>query len=101
MNDIQQTCQLIRKDFHLTDDEFVQIQDRAALKAALSRVIHYLLDHDMSRLLQALYRIDVAESSVKHILAYAVSDAMAGELADLVIDRQLQKVITRNKYRSS
>ncbi len=67
---------------------------------ALTPLIANLLNSDMERLLNALYRIDVDEEKVKLILATEEPDAVAHSISKLVIEREMQKVSTRIKYRN-
>ena len=48
-----------------------------------------------------MYRIDIAENKVKSVLATSDPESISQELADLIIQRELQKVETRKKYRSN
>lgn len=66
----------------------------------LRKRLHYLLDHDMPGLLQALYRMDVDEGRVKEVLAITHPDNMSTELTLLIWERARQKIETRKKYRS-
>lgn len=60
-----------------------------------------LLDRNPAHLMSLLYRIDVAEDRVQEVLASAPPEAIPGALADLIIDRQLQKVRLRRRYREA
>ena len=78
---------------------FGESQEQELLEQ-LTLHIRSLLDQDMPRLLQALYRIDVAESKVNAILSLAKPELIAPSLAQLIIDREYQKVETRKRYSS-
>ncbi len=65
------------------------------IKAFLVTQISMLLDKNPGRLMSILYRIDVWEHHVKHAFETAPHGLLAAKLADLIIDRQLQK----QKYR--
>lgn len=69
----------------------------ATLRQLLARQVLYLLERDFERLLQSLYRIDVPEQRFKESL---VSDDPAGQIADLMLKRELMKVETRRWYAS-
>jgi hypothetical protein len=66
----------------------------------LSAHIFDLLQHDYNRLLAILYRIDVDEKKVRNCLEgsgiFNVSDA----LADLIIERLIQKIKFRMAYKN-
>ncbi len=60
-----------------------------------------LLDRNPARLMTILYRIDVAEPTVQQVLATAPAEAIPAALADLIIERQLQKIRIRRRYRQA
>ncbi len=98
----KETTTLIRKDFLLEEEVLPSaIDSLEELRQNLKKVITYLLDKDMNRLLNALYRIDVSEEKVKQVLSNAKADELSGDLTDLIIHRELQKVKTRQQYRSN
>ncbi len=67
------------------------------LHKALTRAIEYLLDKDFEKLMQILYRIDVSETKVKQ--AFGLEQDVAEQIAQLIIEREQQKIITRAKYK--
>lgn len=72
----------------------------AEVKAYLIEHITRLLDRNPAMLLSILYRIDVAEGDVKRVFEEAAPPRVPDELADLIIERQLQKVRTRRQHRT-
>src|SRR4051812_4563965 len=70
-----------------------------ALKDWLIAEIVKMLMHDMEKLLNILYRIDVNERKVKEAFAQSDPKRIAPELARLIIEREMQKAETRLKYR--
>lgn len=62
-------------------------------------VIHitYLINHDFEKLVFYLYRIDVNESRMKKLLDQKEGENAAGLIADLIIERQLQKIKSRQQ----
>lgn len=66
------------------------------LKAYLTSQIAWMLDHAFERLLQAMYRIDVAEQKFK--AALTGPDPVAAALADLVLEREIKKIEIRRKF---
>ncbi|MEQ9467545.1 MAG: hypothetical protein RLN88_09040 [Ekhidna sp.] len=97
---VRQSYQLVRKDFGLEENfDFEEGQigfDR--LEEFLAKQVNYLLDHDLNKLLNALYRIDIPESQVKQLLHYSSQGEIAKNMAKAIIEREKQKVITRQKY---
>jgi len=62
-------------------------------------IVNHLLDNDLQLLMQVLYRIDVNEDKFKQVLAFSKPPELAEKVSRLIIDRQLQKIETRKKYR--
>ena len=97
------SLQLIRKDLVLegniqlegSNDPFVRLLEY------LVKQINYKLNHDFNGLLNALYRIDIPENQVKMIIETFDSDQIALELARAILERQRQKILTREKYHAS
>ena len=69
------------------------------LQEFVTRKIALLLAHNPGRLMSILYRIDVAEHTVKDTFATAPPGELAGRLAHHVIKRQLQKAEIKERYR--
>ena len=82
--------------FALTATRLPSLDD---VRRLLARRIGELLDQQPSLLMSLLYRIDVAERDVQHVLAEAPVSAIPEQLADLIVARQLEKVETRRRYR--
>ncbi len=99
--DLQTGLTLIRKDFNLDASELAipesELSRETVLKK-LSYLVAYLMEKDFSRLLQVLYRIDVSEEKLKAALAVR-EQSPSDIIAVMILDRELQKVATRKKYR--
>jgi hypothetical protein len=65
----------------------------------LTSSVMYLLLHDMEKLLNILYRIDVNEPKVKAAFAQNNPKLIAPTIAQLILDRELQKAESRRKYK--
>lgn len=98
--EISESCKLINQHFDLQNQVLLpkDIDSLEELKTALRKVISYLLDKEFERLLQIMYRIDVPEEKFNH--AFQEKGNIAEKITDLVIERELQKVQTRIKYRN-
>ncbi len=107
MSDTQQpdytheSIRLINKDFNLADAELADVNSLEELKKALARVVQYLIDHDLNRLINAMYRIDIPQHKFERVLTGEKPDLIATSLADLILEREKQKVITRWRYRNA
>ena len=98
--DLQTGLNLIRKDFNLDVSELAipeaELSTETVLKK-LSYLVAYLMEKDFSRLLQVLYRIDVSEEKLKAALA-TQAQAPSDLIAQMILEREMQKVETRKKY---
>lgn len=79
--------------------ELVRTATAAEFRDILAAYIHSLINHKFAYLVQLLYRLDVAEQKLKAALANAAGCDAGLVIADLIIQRQLQKIETRRKYR--
>jgi hypothetical protein len=68
------------------------------LKEQLSSHINFLIQSDFQKLVSILYRVDVSESKLKHLLKENPGDDAANIIADLIIERQLQKIKSRQEH---
>ena len=57
-----------------------------------------LLDENPGLLMSILYRIDVAESKVRHVLECEPPPVIVDRLTTLIIERQLEKVRIRRRH---
>lgn len=91
----------INKDFQLNGLEVeFSGKDEAAyteLTEQIRPVIEYLLEKQPDRFWNLLYSIDLNENQVKQALFGAESNSIA-QLTDLILKRELQKVVIRNYY---
>ena len=69
-----------------------------ALRQVLISKVAFLLDHDFEKMIQILYRIDVSEEKVKKTFEAASGPDLPEILADLIIERQIEKSRTRNQF---
>lgn len=63
-------------------------------------LINELINKDFHSLVQLLYRIDVNEKKIRTFLDQNTERDSAVILADLIIERQLQKVESRQRFSS-
>ncbi|MEQ8904757.1 hypothetical protein [Ekhidna sp.] len=98
---VKQSYQLIRKDLGLEEQmEFQEGENEFdRLEDFLTQQVNYLLDHDLNKLLNALYRIDIPENQVKNLLQQSQQGTIARNMAKAIIERERQKVINRQQYR--
>lgn len=94
-NDLNIVHQLTIKDLGIIPNTKIVVSDFDKLKEWLAYEIRILLDRDLQKLLNMLYRIDVNEQKAKEAFT-DLNPAM--KLAELIIEREIQKVETRKKY---
>lgn len=63
--------------------------------------VKFLIDHNIERLKWVLYRIDVDESKLMRALDSMSETEATSIIAKMIIDRQVQKIKTRNAHRDS
>ena len=70
------------------------------MKEQLTVYINHLLLHDFNKLVQILYRVDVDEKKLKELLQQGKDTDAAVIIADLLIQRQEEKVKTKEAFKS-
>jgi paraquat-inducible protein B len=68
-----------------------------AFTQELSNYINHLLNTDFEKVVSLLYRIDVDENKIKNLLENTTNSSFT--IAQAIIERQLQKIKSRQKYR--
>lgn len=94
MDNLDKTStEILARNFDLeTSNDFKLFREE------LVRRLSYLIKNDFEKLLWILYRIDVDEKQVATILSDKENHNHSENLADLIIQRQIQKAQTRIKY---
>ena len=68
------------------------------IRNQLISLINELINSDFHALVQLLYRIDVDEKKIRLYLNQKTGEDSASVIADLIIERQLQKIAIRKKF---
>ena len=72
------------------------------LEKKLASYLNDLMTNDFNKLISILYRVDIPQEKAMSALAENSQKETAGQtLSRLIIERQLEKVITRRKYRKN
>jgi organic radical activating enzyme len=102
MEGLDQVRDLINKDLS-TEEEGLMITgghpELDYLHEKLTLVIEHLLRNNFEKLCHAMYRLDVSERKYQEVLTATDPSGISARLADLVIEREMQKVVTRKIYR--
>jgi hypothetical protein len=69
------------------------------LRNRLASFISDLINQDFNGLVRLLYRIDVSEKKLKELLKQNEGDETSNLIADLIIQRQLQKIESKRQFR--
>jgi len=86
---------VIANHFALEGETGDEWDDERIFRAALIERIVQLLEYQLERLMHILYRIDVDEAAVNRCFRNLPPGEVAAALADLIIARQKEKVLTR------
>ena len=71
------------------------------MKDHLIFCINHLLLHDFDKLVQILYMVDVSETKLKEVLQKNPGTDAAVIIADLLLQRQEEKIKTKEAFRKS
>ncbi|KAB2846209.1 MAG: hypothetical protein F9K45_02340 [Melioribacteraceae bacterium] len=74
-------------------------KDIEALKEHLSKKVAEMMEKDFDRFLNNMYRIDVSEIKVRTVLKESPFVTIPEKLAELIIERQLQRIKTQRLYK--
>jgi len=75
------------------------VENLNQLKIFLAEKLKDLLDNNFNLLVNTLYRIDVSEQKLNELFGSKNRVPIPSALADLIIERQLQKIHFRKKYK--
>jgi replicative superfamily II helicase len=88
--------QYLNKDMALELPEKISF---AELEEKLSAGINQLIQNNFEKLVSLLYRIDVSEKKLKNLLQGHANENAGKIIAQLIIERQLEKMALRKKYK--
>lgn len=95
MKDNEHIEQLFNLKQQLTTVEKTEMKDQLVF------YINHLLLYDFNKLVQILYRIDVSEMKLKELLQKNPGINAAVIIADLLIQRQEEKIKTKETFKSN
>ena len=78
----------------------LQSANNDQLRERIIALINTLINEDFHALLQLLYRNDVSENIIRSSLKNNSNTMTADVIADLIIERQLQKIESRKIFNS-
>lgn len=102
---IRQTVEQVKKDFAMfgMDVDFTGNADMAygELFYQLTGHVSHLLEIDPHRLSSLLYQVDLGENKILESSALHPDWSLPEVIAELVIHRELKKVLIRNYYKNN
>ena len=100
---VAEVTRFVEKDFLISDNNsLIPSTDIASLeefKKYLTEKLKFLLDNKFDMLVNVLYKIDISEKKLSQLFSGKNRDSIPATLADLIIERQLQKVKLRKMYK--
>ncbi|MEE9371463.1 MAG: hypothetical protein V3V00_00255 [Saprospiraceae bacterium] len=85
----------ISEDLELEMDESIKEDD---LLLAIAARVAILIDQDAGLLFSYLYRLDISERSLNKVIKDPSDDPIAYRIAELILNRQKARIITKKKY---
>ena len=86
----------LRKELQLELAENISLEE---IKEQLAKYINDLITNNFEKLISLLYRVDVSERKLKQMLNENKNSDAGKIIAELIIERQLQKIKTRNEFK--
>ncbi len=88
----------IKSDFTslIPSNDFEQLEE---FRKYLTQKMKDLLDNNYNLLINTLYRIDISEKKLAELFSSKNKEYIPEKLADLIIERQIEKIYFRKRYR--
>ena len=71
------------------------------MEKILAEYIDELIQRDFDKLVSLLYRIDVSEARLRKVLAENMGIHASELISQMILERQLQKIESREKFKST
>lgn len=101
---IKEVAKFIEKDFMVSDNSSlipsVELNSLEEFRNYLTDKLRFLLDEKFETLVNLLYRIDLNEEKLAAMFSGSNRSLIPQQLADMIIERQIQKIRFRKLYRS-
>jgi hypothetical protein len=100
---VVEIVKFVEKDFLINDkNSLIPSTDLTSLedfRKYLTEKLKFLLDEKFDTLVNILYRIDISEKKLNQLFSGNNRNSIPSVLADLIIERQLQKIKLRKLYK--
>lgn len=87
--------EILNKDLGLIVSPQLSLEE---IRSTVANQVNHLINTDFEKLVSLLYRIDVSEPKMRALLQHKQGEDSAEHIADLIIERQLQKIESRKKF---
>jgi hypothetical protein len=94
---LEQLTALVAQDFEPVSEEPIITEEQ--LLEALAERVEWMIEHRLESLLSMMYRMDVDERKVDFALSPLSPEPAHIAIARLILDRQKQRVFTRQHYK--
>jgi hypothetical protein len=102
-NQTEDIAKFVEKDFSIGENtSLIPKPDAASIeefRKYLTEKLKFLLDEKFDTLVNILYRIDISEKKLSGLFSGDNREFIPNVLADMIIERELQKVNLRKLYR--
>ncbi|MFZ0455874.1 MAG: hypothetical protein WCE54_02295 [Ignavibacteriaceae bacterium] len=102
-SDIIELSGIINRNFSEISPGFLlsvkDIKNIEEMKKYLSDKINILLEEKYDSLINILYRIDIDDKKIEMIFSSERKENISDKIADLIIERQMQKIHYRKMYK--
>jgi len=99
---VSEIVKFVEKDFLINENTSLipaaNLVSLEEFKKYLTEKLKFLLDEKFDILVNILYRIDISEKKLSQLFSGKNRDSIPAALADLIIERQLQKIRLRKLY---
>lgn len=96
---IQKTADLLSEDLQV-ETTLQGIDQMKVLQSTVQKIVEDMLVNDLQGFFNMVYRLDVGEEQVRNKLATCELSQASDEIAVLIIEREMKKVASRQKYQS-
>jgi len=100
---VDEIVKFVERDFLINENYSLvpaaKTESLDEFKKYLTDKLKILLDEKFDLLVNILYRIDINEKKLSALFSAENRDFIPGELAELIVERQLQKIKLRKLYK--
>jgi hypothetical protein len=91
----QSLIAIINSEMNLALPPYMAFEE---MRQELQAMVSQIMKTDFQKLVNILYRIDVNERKLKYLLQENVGEDAPVIIADLIIERQMEKIKSRKQY---